>query len=82
VTVKEVNHIRCFAIDIAKYLILLSCRLAMEHLCVLDVYLSFLFVCTVSLTLVSDPTSRRFIRWLLFQTFIIYIYMFLYTSEN
>jgi hypothetical protein len=30
VTVKEVNHIRCFAIDIAKYLILLSCRLAME----------------------------------------------------
>ena len=27
VTVKEVNHIRCFAIDIAKYLILLSCRL-------------------------------------------------------
>ena len=32
-----------------------------------------LFVCTESLTLVSDPTSRRFIRWLLFQTFI-YIY--------
>jgi hypothetical protein len=30
VTVKEVNHIRCFAIDIAKDLILLSCRLAME----------------------------------------------------
>ena len=30
VTVQEVNHIRCFAIDIAKYLILLSCRLAME----------------------------------------------------
>jgi hypothetical protein len=35
---------------------------------ILDVYLSFLFVCTVSLTLVSDATSRRFIRWLLFQT--------------
>ena len=35
-TVKEVNQIRCFAIDIAKYLILLSCRLAMEHLCVLQ----------------------------------------------
>ena len=35
VTVKEVNHIRGFAIDIAKDLILLSCRLAMEHLCVL-----------------------------------------------
>ena len=37
---------------------------------ILDVYLTFLFVCTESLTLVSDPTSRRFIRWLLFQTFI------------
>ena len=38
---------------------------------------TFLFVCTVSLTLVSDPTSRRFIRWLLFQMFIyIYIYIF------
>ena len=32
VTVKEVNHIRCFAIDIAKYIMLLSHRLAMEHL--------------------------------------------------
>ena len=41
--------------------------------CTLDVYLSFLFLCTESLTLVSDPTSRRFIRWLFFQTFI-YIY--------
>jgi hypothetical protein len=37
---------------------------------ILDIYLSFLFVCTESLTLVSDPTSRRFIGWLLFQTFI------------
>jgi hypothetical protein len=36
VTVMEVNHIRCFAIDIAKILIPLSCRLAMEHLCVLQ----------------------------------------------
>jgi hypothetical protein len=34
--VKEVNHIRRFAIDIAKDLILLSCRLAMEHLQVLS----------------------------------------------
>ena len=34
VTVNEVNHIRCFAVGIAKDLILLSCRLAMEHLCV------------------------------------------------
>jgi hypothetical protein len=38
--------------------------------CILDVYLSFLLVCTESLTLVFDPTSSRFIRWLLFQTFI------------
>jgi hypothetical protein len=36
VTVKQVNHIRCFAIDIAKYFILLSCRLTMERLCVLQ----------------------------------------------
>ena len=35
VTVKEVNHIKRFAIDIAKDLVLLSCRLAMEHLYVL-----------------------------------------------
>ena len=39
VTVKEVNHIRCFAIDIAKDLILLSCRLAMEHMCMLQLHL-------------------------------------------
>ena len=36
--------------------------------------LFILYVCTESLALVSDPTSRRFIRLLLFQTFI-YIYM-------
>lgn len=41
---------------------------------ILEVYLSFLFVCTESLTLVSDPTSCRFIRCLLFQMFL-YIYM-------
>jgi hypothetical protein len=35
-TVKEVNHIRCFAIDIAKDLMLLSCRFSMERLCVLQ----------------------------------------------
>jgi hypothetical protein len=46
---------------------------------ILDVYLLFLFVCTESLTLVSDPASRKFIRWLLFQTFI--IYMYIYTSN-
>ena len=36
VTVKQVNHIRCFAIDIAQYVILLSCCFTMEHLCVLQ----------------------------------------------
>ena len=36
VTVKEINHIRCFAIAIAKDRILLSCRLTMERLCVLQ----------------------------------------------
>ena len=41
VTVKEVNHIRRFAIDISKDLILLSCRLAMEHLCVLQLETAF-----------------------------------------
>jgi hypothetical protein len=37
----------------------------------------FLFVCTESLTLVSDPTSHRFIRCSLFQTFL-YIYRCIY----
>ena len=36
VRVKEVNHIRCFAIDITKNIMLLSCRLTMERLCVLQ----------------------------------------------
>ena len=36
VTIKEVNHIRCFAIDIAKDLMLLSCRHTMERLCALQ----------------------------------------------
>jgi hypothetical protein len=48
--------------------------------CILDVYLSFLFVCTESLALVSDPTSRRFIRWQLFQTFI-YTYIYIYKTQ-
>jgi hypothetical protein len=34
--VKDVNHIRCFAIDMAIGLILLSCRLTIERLCVLQ----------------------------------------------
>jgi hypothetical protein len=37
VTVKEVNHIRCFAIDIAKDFILLSCRLKFISLTTIQV---------------------------------------------
>ena len=51
VTVKEVNHIRCFAIDIAKDLILLSCRLALEHLCVLQLETVLTTVVTTWFTL-------------------------------
>ena len=51
VTVKEVNQIRCFAIDIAKYLVLLSCRLAMEHLCVLQLEISLATLVTTWFTL-------------------------------
>ena len=43
---------------------------------ILDVYLSSLFVCTE-----YDPTSRRFICWLLFQTFI-YIYIYSSVLQN
>ena len=49
--VKEVNHIRCFAIDIAKDLILLSCRLAMEHLCVLQLETALATLVTTWFTL-------------------------------
>jgi hypothetical protein len=55
VTVKEVNHIRCFAIDIAKDLILLSFRLAMEHLCVLQLETALATLVTTWFTL----TDRR-----------------------
>ena len=51
VTVKEVNHIRCFAIDIAKDLILLSCRLTMEHLCVLQLETALATLVTTWFTL-------------------------------
>jgi hypothetical protein len=53
--VKEVNHIRCFAIDIAKDLILLSCRLAMEHLCVLQLE-------TALATLVTTVGFQRLVK--------------------
>ena len=51
VTVKEVNHIRCFAIDIAKDLILLSSRLAIEHLCVLQLETALATLVTTWFTL-------------------------------
>ena len=50
-TVKEVNHIRCFAIDIAKDLILLSCHLVMEHLCVLQLETALAALVTTWFTL-------------------------------
>jgi hypothetical protein len=53
VTVKEVNHIRCFAIDIAKYLILLSSRLAMGHLCVLQLETALATLVTTWFTLAT-----------------------------
>ena len=51
VTVKEVHHIRGFAIDIAKDLILLSCRLAMEQLCVLQLETALATLVTTWFTL-------------------------------
>ena len=54
VTVKEVNHIRCFAIDIAKDLILLSCRLVMEHLCVLQLETALAMLVTTWFTLADS----------------------------
>ena len=50
-TVKEVNHIRCLTIDIAKDIILLSCRLAMEHLCVLQLETALATLVTTWFTL-------------------------------
>jgi hypothetical protein len=51
VTVKEANHIRYFTIDIAKDLILLSCRLAMEYLCVLQLETALATLVTTWFTL-------------------------------
>ena len=53
VTVKEVNYVRCFAIDIATYLILLSCRLTMEHLCVLQLETALATLVTTWFTLAT-----------------------------
>jgi hypothetical protein len=60
VTVKEVSHIRCFAIDIAKDLILLSCRLAMEHLCVLQLETSLATLVTTWFTLADRRRRSRY----------------------
>jgi hypothetical protein len=50
-SVKEVRHIRRFAIDIGKDLILLSCLLVMEHLCVLQLKTSLATLVTTWFTL-------------------------------
>ena len=60
VTVKEVNHISCFAIDIAKYLILLSGRLAMEHLCVLQLERALATLVTTWFTLAGRRWRSRY----------------------
>ena len=52
-TVKEANHIRYFTIDIAKDRILLSCRLAMEYLCVLQLETALATLVTTWFTLVD-----------------------------
>jgi hypothetical protein len=59
-TVKEVNHIRCFAIDIAKDLILLSCCLAMEHLCVLQLETALATLVTTWFTLADRQWRSRY----------------------
>jgi hypothetical protein len=60
VTVKEVNHIRCFPIDIAKDLILLSCRIAMEHLCVLELETALATLVTTWFTLADRRWRARY----------------------
>jgi hypothetical protein len=60
VTVKEVNQIRCFAIDIAKDLILFSCRLAMEHLCVLQLETALATLVTTWFTLADRWWRSRY----------------------
>jgi hypothetical protein len=60
VTVKEVNHIRRFAIDIAKDLHLLSCRLAMEHVCVLQLETALTTLVTIWFTLADRRWRSRY----------------------
>jgi hypothetical protein len=60
VTIKEVNHIRYFAIDIAKDLMLLSCRHTMERLCALQFETSFATLVTTLLTLADRRWRSRY----------------------
>jgi hypothetical protein len=60
VTVKEVNHIRHFAIDIAKDLIFLSCRLDMAHLCVLQLETALATLITTWFTLADRRCRSRY----------------------
>jgi hypothetical protein len=60
VTVKEVNHIRHFVIDIAKDLILLSCRLDMAHLCVLHLETALATLVTTWFTLADRRWRSRY----------------------
>ena len=59
-TDKEVNHIRCFVIDIANNLILLSCRLAMKHLCVLQLETALVTLVTTWFTLADRRWRTRY----------------------
>ena len=60
VTDKEINHIRCFAIDIANNLILLSCRLAIKHLCVLQLKTTLSTPVTTWFTLADRRWRSRY----------------------
>ena len=60
VTVKEVYHIRCFAIDIAKDHILLSCRLAMGHLCAWQLETALATLVTTWFTLADRRWRSRY----------------------
>ena len=59
-TVKVVNHTRCFTIVIANDLILLSCRLAMEPLCVLQLETALATLVTTWFTLADRWWRSRY----------------------
>ena len=60
VTVKGVSHIRRFAINIAKDLILLYCRPAMEHLCALQLETALATLVTTWFTLADRRWRSRY----------------------